>query len=549
MAGVCVEKISHSCGTRDACQVFEKEDGTYDAYCYACSTYVPDPYENRPKGYKPVSLRKSRDEIEKELAEISSYKSLALPDRRLSAATLRAYGVKVGVSEVDGETPVTHYYPYYKDGELKAYKVRLIENKRMWSVGDQSDVDLFGWDVAIGSASKKCFITEGEIDAMSLYQIMKDHVKGTKYEDMEPAVVSLPHGAGSAVKDMVKSIKKLKEFFKEIVLVFDEDGPGRKAAEDVVRVIPDLSVAKLPDKDVNDCLVNGRSKAAYTACVFNAKAPKNTRIVSVSSVVEQARKEVEWGYSWPYKKLTDLTRGMRLGETYYLGAGVKMGKSELLNDIVAWCIKEHGWKTFVVKPEESNVRTLQGVAGKIANRIFHDPKIAFDFAAFDKAIPQVEDKLFMLNLYQEMSWEGLKADIVSAVQEGCKAVFIDPITVLSNGINAADANTLLQKMAQELAALAMDHNFVALMFAHLKAPDNGLPHERGGAVQSYQFAGSRAMMRSAHLLIGLEGNKDPDLPEDQRNLRSLVVLENRMSGETGRIPLFYDKNTGAFNEL
>ncbi|MCK9992204.1 MAG: hypothetical protein Dbin4_00724, partial [Alphaproteobacteria bacterium] len=49
------------------------------------------------------------------------------------------------------------------------------------------------------------------------------------------------------------------------------------------------------------------------------------------------------------------------------------------------------------------------------------------------------------------------------------------------------------------------------------------------------------MMRSAHLMLGLEGNKDPDLPDEERNMRSIVVLENRMSGETGRIPLFYDK--------
>lgn len=547
--GHCLEKLSHSCGSRSGLQTFEEDDGSVSGYCFACSTFVPHPYENRPPTYKPARLKKSKEEVEAELKELDSYKSLALKDRGLRKESLEEYGIKVGVSETDGETPVTHYYPYYKDNELKAYKVRLIENKRIWSVGDQSDVDLFGWDVALAAGSKKLFITEGELDCISLYQIMVDQVKGTPYEKYAPAVVSLPHGAASAARDIVRSIKKIKEHYKEIVLVFDMDDAGKRAVEDVMRILPEAIVAHLPAKDVNECLMQGRAKACYNACVFNAQKPKNTRIVSVSDVVEKARQKVEWGYSWPYKKLTELTRGIRLGETYYLGAGVKMGKSELLNDIVAWCIKEHGWNVFVAKPEESNARTLQGVVGKVANRIFHDPKIEFDYEAFDKALPVVDNKLFMLNLYQELNWEGLKTDIRSAVQEGCKAVFIDPITVLSNGINAADANTLLQKMAQELAAMALDMNFVAMMFAHLKAPDAGLPHERGGAVQSQQFAGSRAMMRSAHLLIGLEGNKDPDLNEDERNLRSLVVLENRMSGETGRVPLFYDKNTGAFNEL
>ena len=545
----CVEKLPHSCGSRNGLQVFEKEGGGYDGYCFACGTYVEDPYKDKPAGYKPVFVKKSEEEIKAEVDEITGYKTVELKDRKLRKESLEYFGIKIGVSEADGVTPVSHYYPYYKDGVLVGYKARVVENKKFFAKGSIKECSLFGWDQAIAAGGKKLFITEGELDAVSLYQIFKDHNRGTNYAALDPPIVSLAHGAGSAIRDISKFATDIRKHFKEVVLVFDTDAAGKKAAEEVVKIFPDATVATLPDKDVNACLVSGKSKACYNAVVFNAQRPKNTRLVSVASVADAARKQVEWGYSWPYKALTDLTRGIRLGETYYLGSGVKMGKSELLSDLAAHCIKEHKWKIFVAKPEESNARTLQGVVGKLTNRIYHDPKIAFDYDSFDAALPLVEDKLLMLNLYQELTWEVLKADIRAAVMEGCKAVFIDPITNLTNGINAADANTLLQKMAQELAAMALDLNFVAFMFAHLKAPDNGPPHERGGAVLSHQFAGSRAMMRSAHLLIGMEGNKDPDLPEDQRNLRSLVVLENRMSGETGRVQLFYDKNTGAFNEL
>lgn len=545
----CVEKIPHSCGTKSGLQVFLQDDGTYDGFCFACGTYVADPYKDKPANYRPVVNKKSAEEIEQEMREIASLPSKALTDRKLRASTLEYFGVKTALSEEDGETVVAHYYPYTKQGKIVAYKARLVENKKMWAVGSMKETDLFGWDSAIATGAKKLFVTEGELDAMSLYQICTDHNKGTQYENYLPAVVSIPNGAGGAAKDLLRNLSKIREHFREIVLVFDMDAPGRDAVEKVLKAIPDCVVAHLPAKDVNECLVQGRSKACYNAVVFNASKPKNTRLVEAASIIEDARKEIQWGYSWPYKKLTEITRGIRKGETYYIGAGVKMGKSELLNDIAAWCIREHGWKVFVVKPEEANVRTLQGVVGKLANKIFHDPKIPFDYDAFDKHVKEVEGKLYMLNLYQELSWEGLKTDIRAAVSEGCEAVFIDPITVLSNGINAADANTLLQKMAQELAAMAMDLNFVAFMFAHLKSPETGPSHERGGAVQSHQFAGSRAMMRSAHLLIGLEGNKDPDLDDLERNVRSLVVLENRMSGETGRIKLFYDKNTGAFNEM
>lgn len=538
----CIEKIG-------SVQIFQKEDGTFDGYDFATGLFIPNPYHDKPVGYKPVKIGKTPEQIQEEIAEIHEYATHALPERKLRQEYLEYFGIKIGVSEQDGNTPVSHYYPYYKDGELTGYKVRLIEDKRMWSVGDLKDVSLFGWDMAIQAGGKKLFITEGEMDAVALFQIFKDHNRGTPYADMCPAIVSLAHGAGGAAKELGKHIKDIRKTFKEIILVFDNDEPGRKAAEEVIRIIPDAMVATLPCKDANDALIEGRSKAAYNACQFNAQKPKNTRLVMGREVIEAARKETPWGFTYPYKSLTDLTRGQRWGETVYWGAGVKMGKSELLNDLVAHNIIEHGWKVFVAKPEESNKRTLQGVVGKVANRIFHDPKIPFDYDAFDAAVPLIADNLIMLNLYQELSWENLQADIRAAVLEGAKAVFIDPITVLTNGVDAASANTLLQKFAQGLAQLAMDLNVIVHIFCHLKSPDAGPAHERGGEVLSHQFAGSRAMMRACHTMIAMQGNKDPNLSPEERNMRTLVLLEDRATGSSGKVPIYWDNTTGAFCEI
>jgi hypothetical protein len=49
--------------------------------------------------------------------------------------------------------------------------------------------------------------------------------------------------------------------------------------------------------------------------------------------------------------------------------------------------------------------------------------------------------------------------------------------------------------------------------------------------------------------MGLEGNKDPDLPEESRNVRRLVLLEDREFGEVGVVRLYWDHNTQLFNEL
>lgn len=550
MTGICIEKLAHSCGSRDGLQVFQQKDGSYDGFCYACGKYVPDPYNDRPEGYKPpIAKKKSQEDIQREIEEINSYQIVDLPARKLTAESLSYFGVRIGLSETDGETPISHYYPYTKDGKLVAYKVRWIDDKRMWAIGSTSDVDLFGWEQAIAAGGKKLFITEGELDAVALYQIFKDVNKGTQYAAFNPAIVSLPNGAGGAGKYMAKMAAKIREHFKEIVLVLDMDKPGRDAVEEIIKVFPEAVSASLPAKDANDCLIQGRSKACYQAVVFNAQKPKNTRLVNASNLFQEAKKQPEWGVSWPWKGITNLTRGIRLGETIYIGAAQKMGKSEIVNTLAAHFIEHHKWKVLLAKPEEANVKSVKMIAGKLAGKIFHDPKVPLDEKAYDDAVNRIGDNLYLLNLYQHVGWETLKTDIRAAAAEGCKAIFIDPITNLTNGINSADANTKLQEIAQELSAMALDLNVVIFIFCHLRNPDSGLPHERGGEVLSSQFAGSRAMARSCNLMLGIEGNRDPNLSPEERNLRTLVLLEDREFGEVGRFKLYWDSNTGLFNEV
>jgi twinkle protein len=557
----CIEKKPHSCGSSDGLQVFA-EGRTYSGYCFACSTYVPHPYgEELPANFKPKIKKKSYEEIQAELTEISGYKTVDLPDRKLKAEALEYFGVKVGLSQADGSTPTSHFYPYYKDGDLLGYKARIIEDKKMWAIGSLKGADLFGWEAAKAATGRTLFITEGECDAVALYQVLKNRNRGTKWADLAPPVVSLPSGAGSASKVISAAIPEIKKFFKEIVLVFDQDEQGEKAVIEVMKVAPILidkdtnemrsmiRAASLPAKDANDCLIQGREKALAAAVLFNAAAPKNTNIVQASDLFEEAREPAQWGLSWPYEKMTDLTRGIRFGETTYIGAGVKMGKSEFVNDIAAHCMREHGLKVFLVKPEEANKKTVKMVAGKMVGKFFHDPKVEFDDKAYDEGCKLIGDNLHLLNLYQHLGWESLQADIKAAAMAGCKIIMIDPITNLTNGINSGEANTILQSIAQSLSAMAMDLDLHIFIFCHLKAPTSGDLHERGGKVQSAQFAGSRAMMRSCNYMIGIEGNKDPDLPEEQRNLRSLVILEDREFGNVGKVPLYWDRATGLFNEL
>ncbi len=551
MSGVCVEKLSCSaCNSSDANQVFE-EEGKYTSYCFSCGVYSEDPYKDKPKGYKPTFLKKSPEDVARELYEISNYPIVAIPERCLTKATLTHFGVRVGLSQTDGETPDILYRPYTKGGEFKAYKAKTLAYKAIWSHGNQRDVDPFGWDIALSSGNTKLIITEGEEDAMALYQMIKDKNKNTQYEHLIPAVISVPHGASGSVKDLTKHIHTIDNTFKEVILAFDMDEVGQRWAEEVVKnVLPTASIAKLPSKDANACLVEGRSKACVSAVLWNSSQPKNTRIIRGSSLKDKARQKPEWGMPWPWPKLTELTRGRRRGETIYIGAGVKMGKSEVVNALAKQIIVDDNLPCLLIKPEESVTKTYQMLVGKAAGRIFHDPKIPFDEKAFDETEPLIGDKALILDSYQFVDWDTLKNDIKYAVTiDGVKDVIIDPITAFTNQMSSAEANEFLIGMAAEISAMSKDFDFTTYLFCHLKAPLTGDPHERGGAVLSHQFAGSRGMMRSCNYMIGLQGNKNPELTKEERNCRSLVVLEDREFGSSGVVNLYWDDRTGLFSEL
>lgn len=92
----CVKKLPHSCGSRDALQVFADEEGKLSGYCFSCGTYVSDPLgtgktlDDIPKKER---LGKTKEEIEEAIKEIEECDSAALPDRRLPKKALAYFGV------------------------------------------------------------------------------------------------------------------------------------------------------------------------------------------------------------------------------------------------------------------------------------------------------------------------------------------------------------------------------------------------------------------------------------------------------------------------
>lgn len=570
----CGKSLPHSCGTQGALRLFEEEDGSYNGYCFACRTYVPDVSKFLDEDYKPTknsNPKLTQEEIDNLLEEISTYRTVSVTSRKLSDTSLKAFGAKTSLSEFDGKSPTAIYWPITTDTKLTGYLVTTINKPGQGSnffIGNVKGCDLLNWANAISSGSQRLIITEGPKDMASVEGLYNKFLSEDK-KHYKPAITSLPMGSGSVTKVLSKHYKDIKNNFKEVIFVFDNDEPGRLAVTEGLKIIPYAKSVTLPYKDVNDCLLNNSARVAYNKISFEAKVPKNTNLIYASSLHDVGKEPAKWGeFKLPWDKINQATRNFREGETVYIGAGVKIGKGEVRNSIISEMIKQ-GHKCVVSSYEEPKLSCYKRVLGKMVGTTFIDPKVPFNEKLYDEAGKLVGDNLLILDKYQTADLDSTYSDMRYAASLGFKVHFIDPITNFTNGLSSSETNTVLQGMSQSISEIAGDLGLLVFLFCHLNSPEGSIKqetreelykkgkflslgncsHEKGGNVESYQFAGSRGMMRSCNFMIGLEGNKDDELPTNVRNFRKLKLLENREFGETTSVLLEWDPVTTLFREV
>ena len=489
-------------------------------------------YSGYEKGKKIVSARK--ENYEKETVEdVLTYPILEIQDRGISKKTAEHFGIRTALNPKDGKTPIAHYFPYFINGELTGFKKRdltvpKVSQYHFTTVGFQgAKCDLFGTNAGNKTGGKKVFVTEGEYDAAILWQVLKE-----KYPQGNPTVLSISSGTSNAVQNIgQKHNQSYLSKFTETVLVFDADKAtqeerekqkimkGQDAVAAVYGLMPHILVANLPDEyDPCQMVKDGMEEQLYWA-VMKPQHYVPDGFVKYETFESKAKELPKLGKPWPWPTMTKLSLGRRLGEGHYFGAGVKIGKSEFVNQLTQYIIEEEKGRVALFKFEEEPEITCKKVAGKMFHKDFTNPeKIIFmqedgtlkdvygrtifntngmfDEQQLAQAVDSIGDNIIYYNNYGACSWDVVKGAIRHAVLvEGVQDIVLDPISRMVQGLTAAEANTALEKFADELSKMSKDLGFTYYCFCHLKAPESGPGHERGGKVLSHQFTGSRAMMR------------------------------------------------------
>lgn len=504
-----------NCGSSNANSLYS--DG--HTYCFACEKRTSSDGEQQTAS-KPISTIQGYSE-----ADVRG-----LSARKISEETCRLFGVRVG----QYKDKTVHFYPYYQDNQIVACKVRGAD-KSFAFLGDAQKPPLFGMN--LWSKGKKIIVTEGEIDALTVSQ-----VQGNKWP-----VVSIPNGAQGAKKSIQKHLEYF-EAFEEVILMFDMDEPGQKAAQDCAELFSPgkCKIASLPMKDPNECLLAGKPDAIIQA-MWNAKAYRPDGIISGLDLWDEVSKEESvTSVPYPWLGLNEKTHGMRKGELVTLTAGSGIGKSSVVRELTHWLIQQ-GETVGMLMLEENPKRTALGLMGIDINKPLHLSRegVTEDDlkTAFDKTLGS--GRVFLYNHFGSSDIDNLISRVRFLAKGcGCNWIVLDHLSIVVSGLGDGDERRLIDNAMTMLRTLVEETGIGLILVSHLKRPE-GKGHEEGAQTSLGQLRGSAAIGQLSDMVIGLERSQQGENPNEMQ----IRVLKNRFSGATGLAgTLHYNTNTGRLTE-
>lgn len=445
-----------------------------------------------------------------------------LPWREVNKSSFQFYDCLTKISP-DG-TPLSIGYKYPNG----SYKIRRLDQKQFHTSGDISSAGLFGRDKFEAGCAKSVTITEGELDALSLYQVLGSPVVSVQ-------------SASSAMRDCSLERSWLNSF-ERVYLAFDNDKPGRDAVASVAKLFDynkvfDVRFSK--HKDANDYLCAGDVDALRTAW-WNSKRYLPENIISDLGTFKEILKEKpEYGIPYPWKQLTDMTYGIRTGETVLITAQEGIGKTEIMHAIEHKLLKESDLSVGAIFLEEPKLRHLQALAGLELECPAHLPDSGCTEAQIADAIQKVvqrDDRLHIYDHYGSDDPELLLDTIRFLVtSRSCRIILLDHITMVVSGGSGKDERRDLDAIMTKLEMMVKELDFALIVVSHVN--DIG------------QTRGSRYISKIAHTRIDVD--RDINHPDDRiKNTTTVTISKNRYGRKTGlACKLYFNLDTNSYEEL
>ena len=458
-----------------------------------------------------------------------------IPDRSITEDTCRKYEVTIKGNR--------HFYPLFDgSGTHVANKVRRVDTKDFYSEGKVASGTLFG-QKGFAEGGKYITLCEGEIDALSTYQML-----GSKWP-----VVSIKTGAAGAAKDVANSYDFLTSF-DNVVICFDNDDAGNKAAKKVAEVLsPKAKIMPMQYKDANDYLLN-KAQNKFVKDWWSAKTYTPEGIIAGSEMWSDIMEGVtEPAIVYPYDGLQGLTYGVRMGELVTITAGAGLGKSQFIKELVYHVLSSTSDNIGMMFMEESVKRAGLSLMSLDANKPLHLPDVFAETTdkefkdSFENTLGT--NRLFFYDHFGSNAIDTIVGRVrYFAKALSCKYVVLDHVSIIVSDQQHGDERRALDEIMTKLRTVVQELDICLLLVSHLRRPSSA-GHEEGAATSLSQLRGSASIGQLSDIVIGLERNGQHE-DEKERHTTTVRVIKNRFSGLTGpACRLYYSRQTGRLTEL
>ena len=464
-------------------------------------------------------------------------------------------------------------------------KVRSIEHKawqRLDPPGGGSG--LFGWHT-IPSNATSIIITEGEFDAMAVYQATGR------------PTVSLPNGCRSFPTDIIA----LLERFDTVYIWMDNDGPGQEGAEIFAKKLgverclivrpsgkrgwirsdrrttpitvndnnedatalssasslePSSSPPPSPPKDANEALLQGWD---LNELLEEASELPHERILKFSDLRDQVIHEIinpDKYRGTPVKSLpgfTSLIKGFRRGEMTVLTGPTGSGKTTFLGQI-SLDLAEQGtnvlWGSFEIK----NTRLMHKLLQQYMRDVLPMGLATRDNLTETEKQQQLTSLMALADKFESLPMHFLKFHggsdvdhVLDAMEYAAYVYDVDHI-ILDNmqfmisrtasqakkgGGSAYDKFDMQDVAIEKFRKFATDYNVHVSLVVHPRKEDENVKL----GISSFYGSAKATQEADTVLILQSDGKR-----------KFVDVRKNRFDGTLGHVPLYFDRKSGRYTE-
>ena len=497
-------------------------------YCHHCETSFFE-YESREKMVYSVPEWKNKTELTNKAVEYFS-------SRGISQATLnamRVYSDKAYMPQFQKEVDVI-CFPYFVDGKLVNIKYRGPEKSFKLHQG----AELIFWN--IDSIDKEVVITEGEIDASSIYEA------GIK------SVISVPNGAHKNLEYLDNCIERFDKV-ETIFLATDNDKKGIDLRDELARR---FGFDKCRIVDFKECKDSNEFLTEYGAydlksAVLSAKPYPIKGVVKVSDFYSDIKGLFENGIQpgLSIKSSLDSLITWETGRLAIITGIPGHGKSELVDFIIAKLNILYGWKAALFSPENYPLKFHYAkLFEKFVGKKFSKLKIQLD--EFNLAYEYIRDNFFYIMDEDDYSIDLILEAVKTVIKtRGIKVLVIDPYNKLEYRISRNETETqYICRLLDKLQMFARFNDILVILVAHPTKMNkqNGL-HE---VPTLYNISGSAHFANKADYGLSIYR-----LPNENRTGYANTVqvhvqkVKFKHLGECGMVELNYNYNNGRFENI